>query len=303
MKKLILLFAFTLSMHNISSQEIAFEITPLVGFSFSKIDELVYSNNIKESHLEWNNCKPCLGINAAFSIENFMCDFTVQSAIPVALGKVTDKDFFVSEENAISMFSEHNLITDKDYSIELNLSYKVNLPVLQMGFGVSGIYSNTKMEASDGYLQYPDGNQEWTGNENKDFLNGTVISYEQSRFFVGMTMFVQKDFSCLCFSLKGSFYPFVGVDCIDNHVLRSVQFLDSMKKGFAYSVKFNTEWKINKKNSLFLDTSFSYLTAEGNTSVNPLGIITSETKQLDKTCTVATNFYDLSFVLGFCINI
>lgn len=62
MKKLILLFAFTLSMHNISSQEIAFEITSLVGFSFSKIDELVYSNNIKESHLEWNNCKPCLAI-------------------------------------------------------------------------------------------------------------------------------------------------------------------------------------------------------------------------------------------------
>lgn len=303
MKKLILLFAFVLSMQNICSQNFTFEIAPLVGFSFAKIDELVYSNNIKESHLEWHNYKPFVGINAVVSVENFICDFTVQSCIPVALGKVTDKDFFISEQNPIAMFSEHNLITDKDYSFELNLSYKFNLPILNIGLGASGIYSNTKMEAADGYLQYPDGHKEWTGNENKDFLNGTVISYEQSRFLAGMTIFLQKEFSSLSFLLKGSFYPFVSDECIDNHFLRSVQFLDSMKEGFAYSVKFNADWKINKTNSLFLNTSFSYLAAEGNSFVNPLGIITSETKETDKTCTVATNYCDLSFVLGFLIQI
>ena len=303
MKKLILLFAFVLSMQSISSQKFTFEIAPFVGVSFAKIDELVYSNNIKESQIEGKNYKPFVGINTVFLMQNFMCDFTVQSCIPVALGIVTDKDFFISEQNPIAMFSEHNLITDKDYLFELNLSYKFNLPVLNFGLGVSGIYSNTKMEAVDGYLQYPENHKEWTGNESKDFLNGTVISYEQSRFLAGMTIFMEKEFSCLSFLLKGSFYPFVSVECIDNHFLRSVQFLDSMKEGFAYSVKFNADWKINKTNSLFLNTSFSYLAAEGNSFVNPLGIITSETKEVDKTCTVATNYCDLSFVFGFLIQI
>ena len=169
---------------------------------------MVYSNNIKESHLEWHNYKPSVGINAVVSVENFICDFTVQSCIPVALGKVTDKDFFISEQNPIAMFSEHNLITDKDYSFELNLSYKFNLPILNIGLGASGIYSNTKMEAVDGYLQYPDGHKEWTGNENKDFLNGTVISYEQSRFLAGMTIFFAKGIFIFVIFAKRKFLSF-----------------------------------------------------------------------------------------------
>ena len=104
MKKLILLFAFVLSMQNICSQNFTFEIAPLVGFSFAKIDELVYSNNIKESHLEWHNYKPSVGINAVVLVENFICDFTMQSCIPVALGKVTDKDFLFQNKIQLQCF-------------------------------------------------------------------------------------------------------------------------------------------------------------------------------------------------------
>lgn len=279
------------------------KISSLIGFSFSKIDEYVYKNTIKESQLEWKNFKPFIGIDVLCAIRNFFIDLKVQSAIPVTLGNITDKDFLISEENVVSMFSSHDLITDKDYSFNVDLSYKIVFPFLELGLGLSSVYSNIKMEAIDGYLQYPIGSNIWTGDENKEYINGAVISYEQSRFLLGLLAFFQKKVSVFSFVLTGVFYPLVRVNCIDNHFLRSVQFLDFMKSGFSYSIKSDCIWNINEKYKLFFSFDFIYLKANGTTCINPLGIIVYETTELDENYRVATTFFDMSFILCFEIKI
>lgn len=302
MKKFFLAVVLVLSVNYAFSQDVVLKLRPLFGFSVSSVNELVYKNGVKESHLEWKNYKPSIGINVVCAIQNFIMDFKLQSAIPVALGNVTDKDFF-TETNSISMYSWHDLITDKDYSFDFNLSYKFDLPVFIIGLGLSTIYSNIKMEATDGYLQYPVGNNVWTGNENKEYLNGTVISYEQSRFIAGFLLFLQKEYNYFAFTVTGCFYPVVRVECIDNHFLRAVQFLDYMKDGISYKIKSQVDWKINEKCCLFINADFIYLNAEGDTSINSLGIITYDTTELDETCSAATSYYDLVFTLGFEIKI
>lgn len=290
------------SVNHLYSIDFSFKLSPLIGFSFSNVNEFVYNNNVKSSQLEWKNYKPLIGIDADCSINNIILDFKVQSSIPVALGNVTDKDFFETE--AISMYSYHNLVTDKDYSFEVNLFYKFIFSFFSMGLGLSGIYSNIKMEATDGYLQYPSENNEWTENISKDYLNGTIMSYEQSRSMAGLSFFIEKEINYFSFALTGYFYPLIRIDSIDNHFLRSIQFIDSMKKGFSFKIKQNINWKINEKYCLSFNADFNYLEAKGNTCINPLGIITHDTVELDKTSNIATtSYYDLVFTLGFVIKV
>lgn len=301
MKKFLVSIILFFSVNSIFSQIINFKLCPILGFSISNVNEFVYNKDLKESHLEWKNYKPFIGINAICLIQNFIIDFKAQNAIPVTLGSVTDKDF--SETNAISMYSYHNLITNKDYSFELNLSYNFIFPIFNIGLGLSGVYSNIKMEAVDGYLQYPIGNDKWTGNESKQYLNGTVISYEQSRFMLGLLISLQKQIKYFSFGLTGNFYPFVRIDCIDNHFLRSIQFLDSLQNGCAFKVKACIEWKIKNDFWLFFNTDYSFAKANGNTFINSLGIITHETTKVEENYSAATSYYDLNLTFGFIIKI
>lgn len=296
-KKNILLIIYLCLISYLFSKELNFCITHLAGFSISNVNEFVYSNDIKESELEWKNYKPFIGIGSSIQINNFSLDFSVISSIPVALGNTTDKDYFITESNDICMYSKHNLITDKSYSFEVNFSYKFIFSYVDLDFWVSGIYSNIKMEAIDGYLQYPTGNNIWTGKESKEYLNGTVITYEQARYLVGIQFGLLKKIRNFEFNLISYFYPITYVNCIDNHYLRTIQFLDYMKSGNAYRIKAKLLWKINEKVNLIFDTDFNYLHAQGYTYINSLGIITSNTTELGKTCSSATNYYDLGFSL------
>ncbi len=285
------------------SVDFSFQLTPSYGFSCSDISELVYEYDMKESQISWKNYKPVLGIDTTCLIQNFIIDFKIHNSIPVALGNVTDKDFFTDETNDISMYSEHNLITDKDYLFKVDFSYEFNFSLFAMGLGLSGIYSNTKMEAVDGFFQYPLDGTAWKGYESKTELNGTVMSYEQSRYLLGLKLSLQAEIKRLIFNIICYYYPFGKVDCVDNHFLRSIQFCDSMKDIFSCNAGFKLAWKINRTYRVFAEAEYTYLRAKGNTSVNSLGVINHGTKTLDETCTVGTNYYDLVFSVGLMINI
>ena len=301
MKKKCFICFFVLFIENLFAQSIVFETRSRIGFSFSNIDEFVYENNIKSSHIQWKNYKPFVGFNANFSIYDIVVKFELKTAIPVALGCVIDKDFFISEQNSISLYSCHDLITDKDYSFDFEILYNFDCNILNLGIGLSAGYSNVKMEATDGYLQYPIDNNEWNGKESKNNLNGTVITYEQSRFVAGLSFLLQKKSGKFGFLFGYCFYPITKIECIDNHFLRSVQFIDNLKAGFAYKINLCIDFTIKNDVGLFLYTEFSSLKSKGNTFANPLGVITHNTIGLDQTCTAGTNYYDLGISLGYII--
>ena len=72
-----------------------------------------------------------------------------------------------------------------------------------------------------------------------------------------------------------------------------------MKKGLSFKIKPSIDWKINERYCLFFNADFNYLKAKGSTRINPLGIITHDTVELDETCGAATSYYDLGIRNGF----
>ncbi|CAM4298702.1 omptin family outer membrane protease [Treponema peruense] len=298
MKKVFFLLVFVLyANHYVSG--ISFQICPFSGFEFGNISELVYENNVEVSELEWTQITPYIGITTKINLWNFLFDFTIKNAIPVALGRITDKDFSNAGSSYVSLYSEHNLITDKDYLFDLNIVYLFKINKLVAGLGISGFYSNLKMEAVDGYLQYPDDNTVWTGTENKDYLNGTSISYEQQKFAGGFYSIVQTNLQKFNLAFSFNIYPFIKVDCIDNHFFRSIQFLDNMTIGYCYRVNVIADWKISKNCILFFSVDYFYLEAFGTTSINPLGQINYGTRETKDSNNSATNESNFNFKAGF----
>lgn len=284
---------------DIFSYDNGFSLTVGLDFSKGTVSEYVFEDGIRESQLDWHSMRPQTDMDIVWKFNGFKIDFRAKTVFPVALGYITDRDFFLTDANELAKFSYHDLITDKDYLFALNLSYAFDFDIFKVGIGFGGFYSNIKMETDDGYLQYPASGEVWTGNEEKDFLNGTAISYEQARYALGFSLSFEKDFSNrFSFCLSGTYYPLVKADAIDNHFLRSTQFYDSMKKGFSADINALLEWKINDMQGIYFSAGYNCFKAFGNTNVNPLGIITHNTQSAPDSCTVATECHDMTFAIG-----
>jgi hypothetical protein len=270
------------------------------GFCINHIYENVFEKNEKESELEWKSYVPSLLCALDYSYSWFDAHFLLNSAIPVALGTITDKDFFLDGMGSVAKFSKHNVITDKDYLFQVDFWGLKEIGRLIFCVGTRGFYSNIKLETDDGYLQYPDEQKTWNGSEAVEYLNGTAITYEQSRFILGFGLqlgycFSEKNnFGC---QVKTFYYAFGWIQAIDNHFLRLTQFCDSMKgSGFSLEMSFS----INLVEKLCILCSIEYLNinADGYTSVNSIGIITQNTNQIGNSVLVSTKYSVSIFTVG-----
>ena len=220
-------------------------------------------------------------------------------------GSVIDKDYFISGSNMgkITKYSEHKLITDKDYRFTLDLWYYLFLNKIVLSFGLSGGYSNFKFESDDGFFQYPkDDTEPWTGNEEKIFLNGTAITYEQQRLYGGIGFVFSNNWNNtnkFNFNIKIIWYPFLKIDAIDNHFLRSAQFCDLLHdnaSGLFTALSFSYE--LSKSFSLKFNTSYQFFKADGLTKTSPIGIITYSTSDADKSISIGTEIHELQIQIG-----
>lgn len=297
------LYFFGESLNLTTSQ---FFLTSAICCNSISIYENVFENNEKSSELKWDSISPCILCSIGYSYKGFSSVLAVDSAIPIECGKMTDKDFFLNGTGAISLFSRHDVITDKDYSFILDLNYSRRISSFFFSLSLRGLYSNIKLESDDGYLQYPAENKEWNGTEKTEPLNGTAVTYEQSRFIAGFgvqigSIWGKNDrFKC-CFSFL--YYPFVQIKAIDNHFLRMTQFCDLMKTGDGFDFELSLRILINEK--LNIKTSFmdAVINANGETYINSIGIITQSTTKSSNTCSVSTKYNKLSFTLGLVYKI
>lgn len=273
--------------------------------SFSRINEYVFENTELLSEINWNGYRPGLRLGIEYCISNFDFLFSVYSAIPVESGYVIDRDFFTtgSNKSKATQYSKHDLITDKDYSFNLEAWYSVPLSKVRFSLGLSGIYSNFKAETDDGYLQYPQNSSDvWTGNEDKYFLNGTAITYEQQRLFAGFGFMVSSNWQQskhLTYFVKGFWFPFVRIDAIDNHFLRLIQFCDSLNnKAHGFSVSGTCSYYFSENCGLNLSVIYRYLEAEGTTKTSPIGIITYNTADSGEGTVVKTDIKEFQINIG-----
>ncbi len=303
-KEYVVIFLLLLISVPVFSQKFNLDFISKLGMSSSGICELVFEDGFKASELDWRSYSPIISLNSVISICNFIFNFSFFTSIPVALGFMIDKDFFQNVNGQISKYSEHGVIVNKNYSFSLDFFYGILLKRYELQLGFVGTYSNIKLESDDGFLQYPKNKTPWTGAEEKEYLNGCVISYEQSRLLGGVSFnLVSRHFERFGFGGGISFFPFVYIKAIDNHFLRAIQFCDLMPTGMGGAIKLFTSFMVLKNLNISTDFMFQYAEAFGTTRVNSIGIITQDTTLFPDNVRVNTRYFDLSLTLGFCYKI
>jgi plasminogen activator len=278
---IIILFLLLMDFPAYSGEQIPLSISFefQIGFVAGQTSEYVFENDKCISRLDWDeNYSPYIKFDVQVLAWNYFISTAITSLIPDKSGSMQDYDFLNSGSTSPSHYSKHDAYLDKHIIVFAGTGYifKIfNNLTLSPVVGIE--YQNRKWTAQDGYLQYPVYGSVWTGAEQKQSVNGPVISYEQMFYYphAGMEIIYMMnqmfDISC-----EGAYYPKIHVETIDNHFLRSVSFYDIMNNGFGYKVGIGLLFFPNRNVenlSYGLNFSYSYFSAmEGNTSSAAIGI-------------------------------
>lgn len=134
----------------------------------------------------------------------------------------------------------------------LNVGYQLKISKISIQPNLIFQYKNQKFSGRNGYYQYPNLG-DWTGNEEKVFLNGNIISYESQYFiFAG-----------------GNLSPYIYGSAVDCHYLRSKEFFDSFSGKFGFDLSCGLNYK---KTKLLLKYSYIPL-LKGETSSKKIGTV------------------------------
>lgn len=228
-----------------------FELSVGGGIRSSKVQEFVYKDDYTLSRLDWNvPLIPVLNIAGRFDIFHAILDLSVASAIPVKLGSMQDYDWLGDDKAKYTNFSDHELIVNKLYDLEVKTGYDFNLQnfgipvdlsiIPQIGF----LYRNQKYEAYNGYTQYASSGEYWSDSIEKKYISGSCITYDIASYmpFVSLESEYAIDSSWRV-KVFGRFFPYIYSASIDNHYLRLSQFNDYMKKGLGFLVGTEASWK------------------------------------------------------------
>jgi plasminogen activator len=259
-----------------SQTNLSFSFVSEIGILNGKTYEYVYENDKCISRLDWKStATPVIFFSGKAMFLGAFLQLGMTSAVPVKNGTMEDYDFLNAGSNEPSLYSKHDSYLDKRFDTFITLGYDLCLMNWSITPSAGFAYRNCKWTATDGFLQYPLSGL-WTGEEPKQDLYGPVITYEQALWFPVLTLKVtgyaqRKRF---LFSLSGSLYPFIWGDTIDNHLLRSKQFYDTMREGLGGNIKISFEYNLGNKEQIILKISAGYenIALKGNTAMRQTGI-------------------------------
>lgn len=198
------------------------------GAGSALTQEYVYEGEKCLSRLDWADAiAPALSIAGSAGFFNVMVQARIDMAVPVRSGVMEDYDFLSPGSTEPSLYSRHDAYLDKDFTGVLSVGYVFRLGAWELTPGIGFSYANRKWSAQDGYLQYPVSGM-WTGDEPKQTVTGTVISYEQAVWFPFISLSVSRAFSRFGFAVTGSVSPVLKGETIDTHFTRSTRFYDTL---------------------------------------------------------------------------
>jgi outer membrane protease len=242
-------------------------------------NEYVYEGDKCISRLDWKDSAiPALSFSGQAALFGAFLRLEMTSAVPAQNGTMEDYDFLVAGSDEPSLYSQHDAYLDKYFDGSVMLGYDLRLSNWRIMPSAGFAYRNRKWTAADGFLQYPVSGL-WTGDEPKQDLYGPVISYEQALWFPVITLkagyTLGKRF---LFSASGSLYPVMWGDTIDNHLLRSEQFYDTMREGFGGNINAGFQYNFGGKERIVLEVSAGYekVALKGNTAMKETGVSDSE---------------------------
>jgi outer membrane protease len=207
------------------------------GILFGETHEYVVDGSGKViSRLDWQeNRIPYITAAPRFNCFNFFMAMDFLCAMPLdsAGNAIEDYDFLIEGSDAVSLYSRHDAYLDKHYDIFGQAGYVFKLRQWELTLGAGFQYRARKWSAVDGYLQYPEDDGPWTGDEPKKTVVGVSISYEQTirmpQFLAGFK-YNLNDWSL---GASAAFFPYVWADGLDTHFIRQTQFYDKMSGGIG----------------------------------------------------------------------
>lgn len=255
-----------------------YSITTGIEGSSGSVLELLYNNEELTSLLKWKEYfSPSIFIGTDFYWGNFLLDSKVKVAIPTLSGTLTDLDYLLSDSTDISNYSLHKNYTNFDFvgSVKFGYSFKINENNFSVTPFAGATFEARQFSGQDGYYQYPTTSTAWTGNEEKTYLFGTIISYEQYLFYpyLGVEASAKiKNKNRLNFSI--SYLPFVKINAFDSHYMRLLKFYDDLTSGIGFDSLLSFLWcPFKTKENSFFEAGIGYkmFTAYGETGTAAIG--------------------------------
>jgi outer membrane protease len=245
------------------------------GLLTGTASEYAYEGDKCISRLDWQDrAVPVLSFSGRAVLFGAFIQLGMSTAVPAQSGIMEDYDFLVADSDEPSLYSKHSAYLDKYFDSSVTLGYDLRISVWRFTPSAGFAYRNRKWTAQDGFLQYPESGL-WTGEEPKLEVYGPVISYEQAVWFPFITLeagYVLKE--RFLFSAGCSLYPAMRGDTIDNHLLRNVQFYDTMREGFGYSINIGFQYNFGGKERIALKVRAGYekMDLKGNTAMRETGV-------------------------------
>ena len=246
------------------------------GIKYNTLKETVLQSSLKISELNWNTAiVPYIFDELILKLFDFNFLLGINTVIPVKSGYVTDSDWLFVDKSLLSNYSYHENFIDKNYMFYLKVSYTIPIFLakflIQQGLGI--MYINEKYSAKNGYYQYSlNENKAVSSNTQKTQLCGTIMSYEISTFlpvcFTNIKIKLSEK-QRLFFNLD--LFPYMFIDSIDTHILRLVEFYDSMRGGYGFTLETGYVYRFTKTFELALSISCLLLKISGISGSRVIG--------------------------------
>lgn len=282
-RKLIFTFIF-LCIVSFSVSAFSFEINPNIGVTTGKVEEYVYYGKSVLSRLDWKNYGIVVGeVNGKMSWRNLFVEAGVSAWLPSKSGIMEDFDFLTYTKNPTN-YSKHDLYIEHKFDFSGKFGIRFDIWKFSISPGIGLTFRTQKWIAKNGFRQYYVGwenennpKKELTWNEPKEywlFAGKKVIAYRQQIFLLTLGINTEFNFNRnISLSLGGAFYPYLHVEAIDEHFLRTkeykngLQFYDIMDGGFGFSVNMDFRYK-----HFVTGVKYEYyVTEKGITKDGPIG--------------------------------
>ncbi len=261
------------------------EVEPLFGLKNGLVDEYVFLKNPiysddKLSELNWDvKNEFVVGANFKAVYKLFYLQTSLIAGIPAKSGLMKDSDWRNNDPTEVSATSGYDYKThysESDNNIDYDFSSGINFGAIFSFFDERAVhlsltpffgfeYQIFKFTATDGTAWY--GNilsegywAEWNDISNRTVgtFSGDVISYKRQNFilWLGGNLEFELPYNfVLGAGIKVS--PWVYSESVDNHWLRSEDFLDAVSGFFSImDLSFSAEYKFTPKTSICLQSEW-----------------------------------------------
>jgi len=236
----------------------------LVGTTHEIVYEPAVSADYVLSQLDWG-LKPLVYYGLAFELggkTGVYWTIGLRSGLSGRTGTIMDSDYMNGDGVKTNLsvsdnYTEDALLAD----LALGWRFPLDPDLLLEAYGAIN-YMHFKFTARDGYYQYGDKNA--TTGQYAPYTEGTAYS------LTGTGIVYQQDFLALSLGLGAEwtprqnlrlsasllFSPLVSAQALDNHVVRYLDFADTMSGGWLLEPRLESSWAISKRNRFVLSLAY-----------------------------------------------